>query len=102
MGKVTLFVKRVVVMTAMMMALWLPFVAFVHFLMMEVRKDLAGSMWITRAESLRVMRYHGTYGLKVTDDKVFIRRDSRWIEVLKRKEGGQQESGGTPALPMAS
>jgi hypothetical protein len=49
-----------------------------------------------------MMRYHGTYGLKVTHDRVYIRRDSRWIEVLKRERGGPQESGCTPALPVSS
>lgn len=102
MGKLTLFAKRVFVMLGILMALWLPFVAFVHYMVATVGKDLAGSMWITRAESLRMMRYHGTYGLKVTHDRVYIRRDSRWIEVLKREQGGPQESGCTPALPVSS
>jgi hypothetical protein len=93
MGKIALFVKRVLVMLGILMAFWLPLVAFVHYLEMTAVKDLAASMWITRAESLRMMRYHGTYGLKVTHDRVYIRRDSKWIEVLKRKQGGPQVSG---------
>lgn len=102
MGTITLFAKRVLVMLGILMALWLPLVAFVHCVATAVGEDLAGTMWITRTESLRMMRYHGTYGLKVTHDRVYIRRDSRWIEVLKRTQEGSQESGCTPALPMSS
>ncbi len=102
MGNIALFVKRVLVMLGILMVLWLPLVAFVHSLEITVERDLARSMWISRAESLRMMRYHGTYGLKVTHDRVYIRRDSKWIEVLKRKQGGPQESGCTPALPVSS
>ncbi len=85
MEKIALFVKRVLVMVGILLALWLPLVAFVQYLEITVGKDLAASMWITRAESLRMMRYHGTNGLKVTHDRVYIWRDSRWIPVLKRK-----------------
>ncbi len=85
MEKIALFMKRVLVMVGILLALWLPLVAFVHYLEITVGKDLAASMWITRAESLRMMRYHGTNGLKVTHDRVYIWRDSRWIPVLKRK-----------------
>ena len=95
-------VKWVAVVLGVMLALWLPLVASVRHFELAAAKDLAASMWITRAESLRLMRYHGTYGLKVTHDRVYIRRDSRWIQVLERREGGPQESGGTPALPVSS
>lgn len=85
MERIALFVKRVLVMVGILLALWLPLVAFVHYLEIRTGKDLAASMWITRAESLRMMRYHGTNGLKVTHDRVYIWRDSRWIPVMKRK-----------------
>ncbi|HSL92176.1 MAG TPA: hypothetical protein VK863_05970 [Candidatus Limnocylindrales bacterium] len=84
MGKIALFVKRVLVMLGILLALWLPLLAFVHYLEISVGKDLAKVMWITRVESVRLMRYHGTNGLKVTNDRVYIWRDSRWIPVMKR------------------
>lgn len=74
----------VMVLLGFLLALWLPLMASVHYLEMKAREDIAKPMWITRAETLRLMRRHGTIGLKVTDDRVYIWRDSRWIQVLKR------------------
>jgi len=85
MEKIALFVKRLLVMLGILLALWLPLLAFVHYLEITVGKDISKVMWITRADSLRLMRYHGTHGLKVTHDRVYIWRDSRWIPVMKRK-----------------
>ena len=76
--------KRVLVLLGFLLALWLPLMASVHGLEMRAGKDPAKPMWITRTETLRLMRLHGTIGLKVTDDRVYIWRDSRWIQVLKR------------------
>jgi len=86
MGKIGSFVKWVAIITGFLLALWLPLVASVNYLEVKRGKDLAEPMWITRAEGLRLMRYHGTVGLKITDDRVYIRQDSKWIEVLKRKQ----------------
>lgn len=77
-------VSRVLVLLGFLLALWLPLMASVHYLEMKERKDIAKPMWITRTETLRLMRRHGTIGLKVTEDRVYIWRDSRWIPVLKR------------------
>jgi ABC-type uncharacterized transport system auxiliary subunit len=35
--------------------------------------------WLSKKEAEHLMRYHGAAGLKITSDKVFIRRDNRWI-----------------------
>ena len=102
MEKTVLFLKRLIVLTGILLSLWLPLVAFVQYLETATGKEILEPMWITRAESLRLMRYHGTNALKVTRDRAYIRRDSRWIQVLERGVGGQQESGGTPALPVSS
>jgi hypothetical protein len=84
--KIVSFVKWVAVMLGFMLALWLPLVASVHYL----EKKLAAAQpsetaWFSGTEGLRLMRYHGTNGLKITGDRVYIWRDSKWIEVLKRK-----------------
>jgi hypothetical protein len=86
MKKIVSFVKRVVFMLGFLLAIWLPIVASVHYLEMKRGKDLAEPMWITRTDGLRLMRYHGTNELKITDDQVYIWRDSKWIPVLKRKQ----------------
>jgi len=79
------FVKWVVVMAAFLLVLWLPLVASVFHLEWKTAKENADPLWITRSEGLRLMRYHGTNGLKITDDRIYIWQDSRWIQVVKRK-----------------
>lgn len=74
----------VIVLLGFLLALWLPLMASVHYLEMKAERDIAKPMWLSRSETLRLMRHHGTIGLKVTDDRVYIWRDSRWIPVLKR------------------
>jgi len=86
MKNIVSFVKRVSVLLGFLLALWLPILTSVHYMEMKKGKDLAEPMWITRAESLRLMRYHGTNGLKITQDRVYIWQDSKWIQVLKRKQ----------------
>lgn len=86
MKRIASTMKWGLVLLGFMLALWLPLMASVHYLEMKVGKDPAGNMWITTTERLRLMRYHGTIGLKVTDDRVYIWRDSKWIEVLKRRQ----------------
>ena len=45
----------------------------------DYRNDPNITTWLTKKEAERLMRYHGASGLKITADKVFIRRDDRWI-----------------------
>jgi hypothetical protein len=50
-------------------------------------KTIDLSTWLPKKEIVHLMRLHGTDGLKVTQDEVFILRDSRWIPVRKRDRG---------------
>ncbi|MBE0569900.1 MAG: hypothetical protein IH576_04585 [Deltaproteobacteria bacterium] len=47
-------------------------------------KALDLSTWLPKGQIIQLMRFHGTDGLKVTQDEVFIFRDSRWVPVMKR------------------
>jgi len=85
MKKIVSFVKWVAVMLAFLVVLWLPFATSVHYLEKKLAKEPSETEWFSMKESIRLMRYHGTEGLKITGDRVYIWRDSRWIEVLKRK-----------------
>ncbi len=85
MKKIESFVKWFVVMLGFVLALWLPLVTSVHYLEKNLGKDYAEPVWLSRTESLRLMRYHGTNGLKITDHRVYIFQDSKWIPVMKRK-----------------
>lgn len=40
--------------------------------------------WLPKKEIVQLMRFHGTGALKITQDEVYIRRNSKWIPVLKR------------------
>jgi hypothetical protein len=47
-------------------------------------KALDLSTWLPKQQIIQLMRFHGADGLKITQDEVFILRDSRWVPVLKR------------------
>lgn len=79
------FMKWLAIMTAFVLALWLPLMTAVHYLGKRSAGEISETAWFSSTESHRLMRYHGTVGLKITSDRVFIRQDGKWIEVLKRK-----------------
>lgn len=56
---------------------------------MSVRtdKELDLSTWVPKQEIVRLMRYHGADGMKITRDAVFIFRNAQWIPVMKRNRG---------------
>src|SRR5512146_271966 len=85
MEKIASSVKWVLVMIGFLLALWLPLVAYMNYPPEKAEKGCAEALWIDRTERLRLARYHGTHALKITDEVVYIRRDSKWISVLKRK-----------------
>ena len=85
MKKIESFLRWFVVMLGFVLALWLPLVTSVHYLEKKLGKDPVDPVWLSRTESLRLMRYHGTNGLKITADRAYIFQDSRWIQVMKRK-----------------
>jgi hypothetical protein len=45
------------------------------------------STWLSKEEIVRLMRYHGADGMKITPDGAYIFRDARWILVVKRYRG---------------
>ncbi len=85
MKKIESFVKWFVVILGYVLVLWFSLLTSVHYLEKQFEDDLAEPMWLSRTESLRLMRYHGTNGLKITNDRVYIFRDGKWIPVIKRK-----------------
>ena len=56
---------------------------------MMVRSEVPAdsSTWLPKHQILELMRFHGADVLKVTQDEVFISRDSKWIPVMKRDRG---------------
>jgi hypothetical protein len=41
-------------------------------------------LWISKDTLVSLARYHGVLSLKITEDQAFIRRNAKWIPVLKR------------------
>lgn len=68
-----------------LLALWLPLLAYVHCDGMKEWKSVAAS-WVTGEETRHLMRFHGAAVLKITQDRVYIWRESRWIPVRKRTQ----------------
>ncbi len=56
--------------------------------------------WLTKEEARRLMRYHGTNGLQVTSDRVFIKRDGRWICVYRHVPGPERRAAGPAGSPI--
>jgi len=71
---------------AFLLALWLPLVAYVHYVEVKEWKSLVTSS-VSGEEIRHLMRYHGTNALRITQDRVYIFRDSQWIPVRKHTEG---------------
>jgi hypothetical protein len=85
MGKLASTVKWILVMLGFLLVLWLPLVAYMNYPEAKEEKGHADTLWIDRTERLRLARYHGTQALKITEEVVYIWRDSKWISVMKRK-----------------
>ena len=47
------------------------------------REDEHVTAWLTKEKARKIMRYHGAHGIKVTTDRVYIKRDGRWICVYQ-------------------
>jgi hypothetical protein len=70
-------------MLVVVVSLWLPLLAYVHYDGIREWKGVAAS-WLSGEETRKLMRYHGAPVLKVTQDRAYIWRESRWIPVRKR------------------
>lgn len=68
-------------------AVWVSHMAYNQIMAIKAERTLDRIDWVSRTQTQRLMRYHGTDALKITKDKVFIWRDSKWIPVLKRARG---------------
>lgn len=85
MKNIASFLKWLAIMTVFVLVLWIPMATAVHYLEKKSAGEPSETAWFSATEGHRLMRYHGTVGLKITSDRVFIRQDGKWIEVLKRK-----------------
>ena len=56
---------------------------------MAVRSEVPDNLttWLPDKQIKELMRFHGADVMKVTQDEVFIARDSKWVLVMKRDRG---------------
>ncbi len=59
-------------------------VGYNRFMDTRTAKNLDLTTWLTKKEIVHLMRFHGTEALKITQDEVYIWRNSEWIPVMKR------------------
>ena len=68
-------------------AAWVSHMAHNQIRAIKADRTLDRTDWVSRTQTQRLMRFHGTDALKITKDKVYILRDSKWIPVHKRAQG---------------
>jgi hypothetical protein len=66
----------------------------------DYQNDPYVTTWLSKEKARQLMRYHGTNGIMITADKVYIKRDGRWICVY-RDPSVLQEVETRPAVPTA-
>ncbi len=66
---------------------WVSVMGYRQVLLAHSDETLDLSTWLPKKEIVRLMRYHGTDGMKITQDEAYIFRDDKWVLVLKRDRG---------------
>lgn len=49
----------------------------------DYQEDPNVTSWLSKEKAGELMRYHGTNGIMITEDRVYIKRDSRWVCVYR-------------------
>lgn len=68
-------------------AAWVSYMGHHQVQLARSERTLDLDTWLPKKEIVRLMRYHGTDGMKITQDVVYIHRGAKWIPVMKRNEG---------------
>lgn len=66
----------------------------------DYQNDPYVTTWLSKEKARQLMRYHGTNGIMITADEVYIKRDGRWICVY-RDPSVLQEVDTRPTVPTA-
>lgn len=90
MGNIGPIIKRAFVTVGLtlvfLLAIWLPLLGYVHYVGLD-KWTVHAAAWVTGEEIRHLMQYHGTNVLRITQDQVYIWRDSQWVPVRKRIAG---------------
>lgn len=49
----------------------------------DSQEDPYVTSWLSKTQASQIMRYHGANAIKITQDRVYIMRDGRWISVYR-------------------
>jgi hypothetical protein len=79
--------RWVVYVAIFVSAAWVSFMGYRQVQLVRSEHMKNRSTWLPKHEIVRLIRYHGTDALKITQDEVYIYRAERWIPVRKRSRG---------------
>jgi len=79
--------KRIFNIALFLCTVWVSVMGYRQIMLARSDKTLDLSTWLAKEEIVRLMRYHGTDGMKITPDGAYIFRDAKWILVMKRGQG---------------
>jgi hypothetical protein len=80
-------IHRVLIVLLFLCAAAVAFIGYGQFQATRPGSNLEVTTWLPKTKIVHLMRYHGTDGLKITQDEVYIWRNSKWIPVMKRNRG---------------
>lgn len=79
--------KWIVRIVLLLCTAWISVMGYRQVMLARSDKTLDLSTWLPKKEIVRLMRYHGADGMKITREEVYIFRDDKWVLVLKRDRG---------------
>jgi len=87
MKKIESTVWRTLYILIFFCGLWVSQMAYNQITTTKSERPLDPIDWVSTKQTEQLMRYHGTDALMITEEKVYIWRDSEWIPVLERGQG---------------
>ena len=79
--------RWIVRIVLLLCTVWVSVMGYRQVMLARSEKNIDLSTWLPKKEIVRLMRYHGADGMKITRDEVYIFRDDKWVLVLKRDRG---------------
>ena len=76
--------KWILYIALFLCTVWVSVMGYRQVMLAHSENTLDLSTWLPKEEIVRLMRYHGADGMKITPDAAYIFRDAKWIVVLKR------------------
>jgi hypothetical protein len=78
--------RRILYIALFLSAMWVSSMGYRQVVQAH-SEEIDLSTWLPKHEVVRLMHYHGTDGMMITQDTAYILRGAKWIPVLKRGPG---------------